>query len=136
MKTVTLVCEDRPSLLSDISYILGSSHVNVEGMAIEVVDRRAVIALQVKNSDKATEVLHRNGFETINHGSLIVKANKEVDHESLEQVRAKLLTQGIKIEDHSLLCGNGESEIFAIHVNKPRKAIRTLKEAVLNRAMF
>ncbi|GEM_PF-1953321 len=136
MKTVTLVCEDRPSLLSDISYILGISHVNVEGMAIEVVERKAVIALQVKNSEKATEVLHKNGFETINHGSLIVKAHKDLTHESLEQVKSTLATQGIKIEDHLLLCGDGESEIFAIHVNKPRKAIRTLKEAVLNRAMF
>ena len=80
MKTVTIVSDDRVGLLADISYVLGKSSVNIEGLFVDVVGGKAIISIEVKDYKKASEILGSNGFKTANSEAIIIKvANDHVD---------------------------------------------------------
>ena len=50
MKSLTIVADDRVGLLSDISYVLGKSKINIESISVDVIGNKAVIVLTIKNS--------------------------------------------------------------------------------------
>lgn len=73
MKSITIVSEDRLGLLADISYILGKSSINIEGLFVDVIGGKAVISMDVKDPRKASGVLGMNGFKTTNPESIVIK---------------------------------------------------------------
>jgi len=53
MHSITIVADDRVGLLADISYILGTTHINIESISVSAIGGKAVITLLVKNPEKA-----------------------------------------------------------------------------------
>ena len=63
MKSVTIVSDDRVGLLADISYVLGKSNVNIEGLSVDVVGGKAIISIEVKDQKKASDILAGTGCD-------------------------------------------------------------------------
>ena len=127
MKVLTLMTDNRTGLLSDITYILGKSRINIEGLDVDVIGNKAIISLTVRNGEKATNALNKNGFELIKtNGGLLVKVRNN-GAQGLDILRDKLSEKGIKIENAQLVCSDGEKEMFNLRVNRPRKANRVIE---------
>ena len=75
MRSITIVSEDRVGLLADISYILGKSSINIDGLNVDVVGKKAIIALVIRDPKRAAGVLHRNGYQTAEMDSIVVKVS-------------------------------------------------------------
>ncbi len=88
MKQVTIVSEDRVGLLADISYVLGKSSVNIEGLSVDVLGGKAVIGLEVKDPGKAQDILSRNGFQTTPPEAIVIR----VSNESMDKITEMLGT--------------------------------------------
>lgn len=127
MKTVTVVSDDRLGLLADISYVLGKSNVNIEGLFVDVVGGKAVISLEVRDTTKASEILTCNGFETTDNDAIVIKVQKN----NIEKITEMLDGKKIKTSDVSKLSSDSNDEIFALKVDKPRKASKVLSAFVL-----
>ncbi|HLC69308.1 MAG TPA: hypothetical protein VJH24_05705 [Candidatus Bilamarchaeaceae archaeon] len=130
MRSITVVAEDRVGLLADISYILGKSSVNIESLGVDIVGDKAIIALSVRDFKRAAHVLTSNGFAITQHDALVIKLpnrpgelNKLADHLAGEQ---------ISVQNMHLLSNDKEHGVFAVFVDKPRKAMRLLAQRVLN----
>jgi hypothetical protein len=130
MKSVTIVSEDRVGLLADISYILGKSSVNIDGLSVDVLGGKAVIALEVKDPKKAQEILARNGFSTTSPESIVIK----VSNDSMEKITEMLETEKINVRELAMLSSDRADGIFAINVDKPRKAHKMLGPFMLGNA--
>lgn len=128
MRTITLMTDNRTGLLSDVSYILGKNRVNIEGLEVDVMGEKAVIDLTVRNTEKATRILEKNGFEVITKKGILVKIANE--RYGLEQVKERLSEMGIKVETAELICGSEEKGLFSINVNQPRKANRIITKMI------
>jgi hypothetical protein len=124
MKSVTIVSEDRVGLLADISYILGKSNMNIDGLSVDVLGGKAVIGLEVKDPKKATDVLGRNGFRTTNPDAIVIK----VANESMGRITEMLEGEKIAVTEMSMLSSDHSDGIFALHVDKPRKATKMLEQ--------
>jgi hypothetical protein len=131
MKSVTIVSEDRVGLLADISYILGKSSVNIEGLSVDVLGGKAVIALEVKDQKKATDILGRNGFETTHPEAIVIK----VSNESVDKITEMLETEKINVKGLSMLSSDKSDGIFAVSVDKPRKAHKMLSPFMLGNSV-
>jgi hypothetical protein len=127
MKAVTIVSEDRVGLLADISYILGKSNVNIEGLFVDVIGGRAVISLEVKDPKKASDILARNGFKTTHLDSIIIK----VTHDYMEKITEMLEGEKIQVKELSKLSSDSYDGVFALTVDKPRKATKMLNPFLL-----
>jgi hypothetical protein len=124
MKSVTIVAEDRVGLLADISYILGKSNMNIDGLSVDVLGGKAVIALEVRDPRKALDVLGRNGFMTTNPEAIVIRASSD----SMGRITEMLEGEKIEVKQMSTLSSDSSDAIFALHVDKPRKATKMLEQ--------
>ena len=130
MKSVTVVSQDRDGLLADISYILGKSNINIESLSVDIIGQKAIIALTVKDYKKASNVLNSNGFETAQNDPIVIKLPNRP--EELSKIANRLALEKINIENLLVLGNDVHTGVFAINVDKPRKAVKLLNDVLIN----
>ena len=126
MRPVTVVCEDRTGLLADVSYILSKSNININSLDVHVVGGKAVISLEVKDPKKAQGILEKNGFNTVDLEAIVIKLSNKF--RTIGEVKALLESKRVKAENISEISSDVNDGVFAITVNKPRKACRLLEQ--------
>jgi len=126
MRPVTVVCEDRTGLLADVSYILSKSNININSLDVHVVGGKAVISLEVRDPKKAQTILEKNGFSTVNLEAIVIKLSNKL--RTIGEVKALLESKRVKAENISEISSDVNDGVFAITVNKPRKASRLLEQ--------
>ncbi len=131
MKSITVVAEDKVGLLADISYILGKCNINIEALGVEVVGRKAIISLTVRDSKRTTEVLAKNGFIVTENTALVVKLPNKPGE--VNRFTDMLAEEKVSIEKIDMLTTDHEHGVFSVMVNKPRKAVKMLDQMLLNR---
>jgi hypothetical protein len=129
MKSVTVIAEDRVGLMADISYVLGKSGVNIESLNIEVVGAKAVISLLVRDPKKAKTILESNGYNTAALDAIVIKVSNHLS--DLSKVTEKLTRARVNIDDLSTISTSTSEGVFALRVDKPRKAAKLLGQNVL-----
>ncbi len=129
MRPVTVVCEDRTGLLADVSYILSKSGININSLDVHVVGGKAILSLQVKDPKKAKIILEKNGFSTMGLDAIVIKLSKNL--RNITQIKEMLERKKVKMENISEISSDVNDGVFAITVNKPRKATRLLEDFVV-----
>ncbi len=127
MKPLTILSDDRVGLLADISYILGKSGINIDGLVVDVLGGKAVICVEVKDSQKAGETLSRNNFKVLPPETIVIK----VPHDSEGEITEILDSDKVSLIEMKKLASDSSHGIFAITVDKPRKANKVLDQFVL-----
>ncbi len=123
MPTIVVIADERPGLLSDVSYILGKEGIRMESVGIEVAGGKAAISMDVRDTHKAKKVLAKNGFETVNKGVVL----KLPDYfTKIDDIRKTLEEEKIFLREWTLISGGDDKGIVALDVDKPRKALRLL----------
>ncbi len=129
VKSIAVVAEDRIGLIADISYILGKSSLNLDGLVVDVVGGKAIISLETKDISKAKRILDRNGFTTTEKDAIVVKVSDSL--RGADKMVELLESEKVKIQNMKVLSTDSESGIFSISVDKPRKARRVLDSFIL-----
>jgi hypothetical protein len=130
MKSVTIISADRVGLLADISYILGKSSMNIDALSVDVMGGKAVISLEVKDPKRASEVLQSNGFSIANPDSIIIK----VSNRAVGEITEMLEDEKVQIKALDPISAGESDSIFALSVDKPRKAARMLSAFLLGKS--
>lgn len=129
MRPVTVVCEDRTGLLADVSYILSKSGININSLDVHVVGGKAILSLHVKDPKKAKTILEKNGFDTMGLDAIVIKLSK--NFRNITHIKEMLERKKVKMENISEISSDVDNGVFAITVNKPRKATRLLEDFVV-----
>ncbi len=125
MKPLTLVLNDRVGLISDISYILGKEKINIDGLSASVVGKKIVITIQVKNHEKAKEVLTKNGYANLDDEFCVITVKNEPGE--LSKVTSLLKEARINILQLLQLETDGKYAMVSLKTNKPRASRNILK---------
>ena len=131
MKSITVLADDRVGLLADISYLLGKAKINIESISVDVVAKKAVISLTLKDADKAKVVLENAGFKVSESNSIVVKLVDKPGE--LSRITAILAEDGINMENAHIVSRDGSNTFLSIIVYKPMKALKVLDEFLLNK---
>lgn len=129
MKSITVIADDRVGLLADVSYVLGKSNLGIEGLTVEVIGGKAIVSLETKDVNKAKEILESNGFKTTKANSIVIKVSNHL--RAIGEINEMLEGERIKVKDFSMLSSDSQDGIFALLVDKPRKASRMLNDFIL-----
>ncbi len=132
MRSVVVVTEDKPGLLGDITYILSKSGIVINGVDVDVVGGKAVLSLVVKDPRKTKGVLERNGFMIVEPDALVVKVSDQP--RSFADIMKMLERKKVRIEDYSEITSDDNGGVFALTVNKRRKASRLLENFMIGAA--
>lgn len=129
MRPVTVVCDDRTGLLADVSYILGKSGINISSLDVHVVGGKAVISLEVKDPKKAKTILEKNGFSTMGLDAIVIRLSKKF--RNISDIKQMLEKKKVRMENISEISSDVNDGVFAITVNKPRKATKLLGDYMI-----
>lgn len=130
MKTITVVSDDKVGLLADISYVLAKSKVNIDSLNAELIGRKAIITLLVKDPDRARTVLGRSGYRITEAESIVVRVSNKMGE--IEKIGERLSHAGVNIEHVNMLSSTPSEGIFVFKVDKPRKASNILADCIVN----
>lgn len=126
MKDLTIIAPDKVGLLADISYILGKARVNIESIAVTSVGGKAIITVLVRNSQKASDVLKRNGFKVSSGNVIFVKLEDKPG--TLSEIAKMLADNKINVGNLNLISRDGKHTVVGVTVDRPRKAKKVLAE--------
>ena len=129
MKSVTVIAEDRVALLADISYVLGMSNVNIDSLNVEMIGGKAIITLSVKDPIKAKGILERNSYNTAELDAIMIKVTNHLSE--MTNVKQKLSKAKVNVEKLAMITSSATEGIFALTVDKPRKAMKLLGDIAL-----
>jgi hypothetical protein len=96
-KDLTVILEDRPGTLADMSEALGGAGINIDGVCGLPCEGKGVIHIIVENAAEARRVLEDGGFEVSDEREVLLL---EVDNRpgSLGEVARKIANAGVNIE--------------------------------------
>jgi hypothetical protein len=127
MKGFVVVSSDRVGLLADISGVLAKRSINIEGVDVEVVGKKAICRVLTKKKDEpeARSILQKAGFKVLDSDVLVVRlANKPGE---LSNVARKLADSGVSIKNVHLLGSLGENLLYVLEVDKTSVAKELLE---------
>ncbi len=124
MKTINILAEDKVGLLADISYILGKNNINIDGLNMDIVGKKAIISLVVKDHIKARGILQQNNYDITENDAIVVKISNNPG--AVSEITNMLIKEKINVENLSVISSNTNEGVFALIVDKPRKANRIL----------
>ncbi len=130
MKQITLIQEDRVGLLSEISYILGKSNINIESLDVDIVGENALVTLLVRDSKRTMDVLNKNGFKTTSSESILIKIPNRPG--AIHEFSKVLSNSHVNIETLNILSSDPESHVVVLKVDKRRKALKLLSDILLS----
>ena len=130
MKSITIVAEDRIGLLADISYILGKTRVNIEGVGVNVVGGKAIISLTVRDAKKAKIALGRSGYKVMESNMIVLKLEDKPGE--LSKITKMLATKGVNISNVHIISRDGKHTILAVIADKARKVKNLLKSYLVS----
>ncbi len=79
--------------------------------------------MQVRDVPTASEVLGKNGFMTTLPEAIVVK----VARDGIDEISKMLKSSRVKMHKLLELSSDSKSGVFALHVDKPRRASRLLE---------
>jgi len=126
MKQLTVIADDRPGLLADITYILGTAHMNIEAIDVHVHGGKGIIHLTVKDAEKASKMLKANGYEPF---EVDVKFIRVLDKPGALAEVSKILADGkVNVEMLRQVCVDGGYAINTLKTDNPAKTAKLLEK--------
>ncbi len=130
MKPLTIIMQDRVGLISDMSYVLGKERINIDGIDANVIGKKIVVTILVKNPEKAMDVLKRNGFSNFDSDYIVVKIGDNPGE--MAKVTELLKKKKVNILHLHQIPGEGGEGLVAIKTNRPRASREILRQFMVS----
>ncbi len=125
-KGLLLTVKARVGLIADLSFILGSAHINIEDIHVITVGEMAIVNLKISDDKKALGILKNNGYSPITYEGLVLTLNNVPGE--LARVSKLLADNQIQIRRMDIIKQNEEKAVVSFEVDKMKKAKKVLEE--------
>lgn len=112
IKRITVIGEDRPGTLAEVTELLSSYQLDIRDIATNKVGEDAFLTLQVSDYDLGLNVLLAAGFNAIPEESVLVRIEDKPG--ALAGVARRLADEGIDIRGISMVHQQGNHSAVAI----------------------
>lgn len=133
MKTITILTEDRPGVITEICEALGARDINIETIDADTHLNKGVILLTVarQQHDEALEVLKDQGLQAISDESLLLELSDKPG--VIAKIAKRFSDAGINIKGMRIMSRNGTTSIVALTVSaeKQQRAIELIEDVLI-----
>ena len=120
MKMLTVIAEDRPGLLANITATLASAGIDILDFVGQSIGGQVVISIQAEPWRQAFRCLAEAGYRTVSHDHLLVR----LDHHpgALAGLSRSLAEAGIDVQSMHIVSKDRVSCIVALETTDPERA--------------
>lgn len=130
MKRITVLLENHPGVVADITRILAAAAVNIETFDIDAAEQTGVLNLTVDRYDTALQTLRDGGYRAITEDALVVQLHDEPG--ALARVAEKFKSAQINIRSMHILKRARNTCLVSIVCEQKAKAADLIREWVVS----
>ena len=131
MKQITVVAENRPGLLAEISQALASEKININDVDAEGYDKFAIIILQVDQYDQALQIINQQlGLKALTEDVILVKLKDEPG--ALAHLARRFSDAGIDIRSIRIVQRGKDESIVAICTERTQEAMQLIEDILVS----
>lgn len=129
MKLLTVIAEDRPGLLADVTAQLEQAGIDILDLDGEAVGGTAVLTLRADPYREAFHSLSRAGFRVVGHDHLLVRLDKHPG--ALAELSRQLADAHIDIRGMHIISRDAATGIVALETGEPARARALLADRLV-----
>lgn len=129
MKVLTIIEQDRPALLAEITAALEQAHIEIQDFNAQVIGGTAAISFHVKPYLAAFRLLSAAGYRVISHEHLLVRLAKHPG--ALAELSRRLALAQVDVRGMHIINQDESTGIVALETADTAKAREVLSDLLL-----
>lgn len=130
MKQITIVAENRPGLLAEITQALANENINIEDMDAESHENFAIMILQVDQYDLALQIINQQlGLKAVSEDVILVRLHDEPG--ALAQLSRRFGNANIDIRSIRIVQRGKDESLVAICTERTAEAMQLVKDILV-----
>lgn len=129
MKVLTIIQENHPGLLAEVTSVLEQSKIEILDFSGQVVGDTAVISLQLQPYRAAFRLLSNAGYRVISHEHLLVRLEKRPG--ALAALSRRLADAQVDVRGMHIVNKDQAAVIVALEALQPDKARSVLADLLV-----
>lgn len=130
MKQITLVSEDHPGFLADVSEAMAAAGVNIENLMAQAIGNTAVIIMTVDKYDEALHALAQTPYQAVSEDGLVVQIDDKPG--ALALITRRLKDANINMRSVRILRRGAGKCIVALATERTQEALALLKDVLVS----
>ena len=129
MKVLTIIEQDHPGLLAEITAVLEQAHMDIIDFSAQAVGGTAVFSVQVEPYLAAFRLLSAAGYRVISHEHLLVRLEKNPG--ALAELSRRLAQAQVDVRGMHIVNKDETAGIVALETNDTAKARKVLSDLLV-----
>ena len=129
MKVLTIIQENHPGLLAEVTSVLERAKIEILDFSGQVVGDTAVISLQLRPYRTAFRLLSNAGYRVISHENLLVRLEKQPG--ALAALSRRLADAQVDVRGMHIVNKDQAAVIVALEARQPDKARSVLADLLV-----
>ncbi|MCR4337216.1 MAG: ACT domain-containing protein [Candidatus Omnitrophica bacterium] len=131
MKEISIVAENRPGVLADVTDLMAKNKINIDEIEAETIGNMGVIVMAVQQYDLALKVLRDAGFQAVTEDSLLIKLKDEPG--ALARIALRFKEANINIRGMHIVRRDSGYSIVAISAERSEEAKKLVKDVLVSK---
>lgn len=130
MKRITVIIDNRPGAVADVTSALAQRGVNIESLDVEGAEEKGVINLTVDRYDEALQALRDASFQAVSEDAIVIRLRDEPG--AIARIAARFKEAGINIRSMHILSRDAELSLVSIVSDRRADAIELVKDEIVS----
>ncbi|MDH5631581.1 MAG: ACT domain-containing protein [Gammaproteobacteria bacterium] len=131
MKQITLIYDNHPGLLAEITEELGQQGINIETLDAESFKDTAVTILTVDRYDEALDILSsKPGLQAITEEAILIRLEDRPG--ALAKVARKFSDAGINLRSIRIIKRDADDTVVAISAERTDEALELVRDQLIS----
>jgi len=134
MKQITVVVDDHPGVVADITRLLAERDIRIDAMVGDTAKSHGVVTLTVDRYDEALSALRDAGFQAISEDALVLRLEDAPG--ALARASARLARAGINIRSMRILRREGDSMLVSLVTGENERARELVADVLAGPSIY
>lgn len=131
MKQITIIADDRPGVMAQVSEALASAGINIDSFDAETIENSAIMILTVDQYDHALKILQRiPNIKAITEDAILIRLKDEPG--ALAQISRRFSDAGISLRSVRIVQRDRDFSIVAISTARTEDAMELVSDVLVS----
>lgn len=130
MKRITVIVDNRPGAVADVTNALAGRGVNIESLDVDAADEKGVINLTVDRYDEALQALRDASLQAISEDAIVIRLKDEPG--AIARIAARFKEAGVNIRSMHILRRETDQSLVSIVSERRAEAMELVKDEIVS----
>ena len=126
MKTITIVCDDHPGIIAEVSEIAASTGTNIESFEAKTIGTLAVVSISVDKHDETLLALAQSPFHAFSDDAILIQLDDKPG--ALAHFSQRFKSAEINLRSLRIIRRGGGKAIVAIGVDRKDEVLDLIED--------